>query len=122
MSQLIKLPTFKDSRGDLTVIEKILPFEIKRVYFIYNCPEIKRGGHRHIKTIQALICLKGSCTIDCTNNKNKITYILNEPDILLLLMPEDYHTMYGFSEDAILLVLASEYYNSDDYIHENAYD
>lgn len=119
MPQLINIPTFKDSRGDLTVIEKILPFEIKRVYYIYNCTDAERGGHRHKKTIQALICLNGSCTIECNNNKVKNMFILSEPDKLLLLMPEDYHTMNNFSKDAILLVLASEYYNADDYINEN---
>ena len=62
MAYIIDLPTFKDERGNLTVVEKLLPFDIKRFYYIYDVTE-KRGGHRHKKTIQALICLGGSCEV-----------------------------------------------------------
>ena len=116
MPQLINFPTYKDSRGYLTVIEKILPFNIKRVFYIYNCSDIERGGHRHKKTIQALTCLNGSCIVDCNTNNYKNSFFLNSPDTGLILMPEDYHTMHSFSKNAILLVLASEYFDSDDYI------
>ena len=118
MPQIIKLPTHIDERGCLTVLEKVLPFEIKRVYYIYNCTDQKRGGHRHKKTIQALICVKGSCTIEFCNINNLDSVLLNKPDIVLILKPEDYHIMHSFSKDAVLLVLASEYYNPDDYIYE----
>ena len=119
MPQLIKLPTFKDTRGNLTVIEKILPFEVKRVYYIYNCTNEERGGHRHKKTIQALICLKGSCIIDCNDSIQKKSFVLKSPDTALIIMPEDYHTMHTFTNDAVLLVLASEYYDISDYINED---
>jgi dTDP-4-dehydrorhamnose 3,5-epimerase-like enzyme len=118
MPKIIQVPTHKDSRGSLSVIEKLLPFEIKRVYYIYDCSNLPRGGHRHKKNIQALICVKGSCTIDWSNGIEKGTVLLSQPDTLLLLMPEDYHTMYNFSIDTVLLVLASEYFDSDDYINE----
>jgi len=60
MPKIIDLPTFSDSRGNLTVLEKVLPFEIKRIYYIYDIPNptIVRAGHRHHKNIQALICIK----------------------------------------------------------------
>jgi dTDP-4-dehydrorhamnose 3,5-epimerase-like enzyme len=119
MSQIIKLPTHKDNRGSLTVLEKVLPFEIKRVYYIYDCSSSERGGHRHKKTVQALICIKGSCVIDCNDGKEKKTVTLNEPDTALLLLPEDYHTMHSFTPDAVLLVLASEYFDADDYIDKD---
>jgi dTDP-4-dehydrorhamnose 3,5-epimerase-like enzyme len=119
MAEIIKLPTHIDSRGSLTVIEKVLPFEIKRVYYIYNCNDLLRGGHRHKKTIQALICIKGSCSVRWNNGKTRDSVILNSPDELLLVMPEDYHTMSEFSKDSILLVLASEYYDKNDYIGED---
>jgi len=118
VSQIIKLPTYKDNRGSLTVLEKVLPFEIKRVYYIYDCSGSDRGGHRHKKTIQALICIKGACIIDCNDGKEKKSVNLNEPDMVLILMPEDYHTMHSFTPDAILLVLASEYFDIDDYLDE----
>jgi hypothetical protein len=70
MAKLINIPTFKDKRGDLSVLEDIVPYPIERVYYIYNVTEI-RGGHRHRKTIQTLICLGGSCDIYCNNGKTK---------------------------------------------------
>jgi dTDP-4-dehydrorhamnose 3,5-epimerase-like enzyme len=119
MSQIIKLPTFTDSRGSLTVLEKVLPFEIKRIYYIYNCSDFERGGHRHKRTMQALICVKGSCVIKCNNGVEKKTIVLNKPDTVLVLMPEDYHIMCDFTSDAVLLVLASEYFDDGDYIDED---
>lgn len=116
--KIMELPTYRDSRGSLTVLEKILPFEIKRVYYIYGCAAGDRGGHRHKKNIQALICVKGSCVIDCDNGQAKETVLLDKPDKVLLLQPEDWHAMRDFTPDAVLLVLASEYFDADDYIDE----
>jgi len=118
MSYEVILATHSDSRGSLTVIEKNVPFDIKRVYYIYNCSEDSRGGHRHHKTVQALICVKGSCVIDWYNEKEKGVSVLNSPDLMLIVPPEDFHTMKDFSDDAILLVLASEFFDPDDYIDE----
>ena len=117
MSTIIKLPTFSDHRGCLTVIEKKLPFEIKRVYYIYHATA-GRGGHRHKKTYQALVSVAGSCEVYVHNGKEETTYLLQNPDQCLILNPEDWHTMDRFSPDCILLVLASEYFDPDDYIDE----
>ena len=117
MAHLISLQTYMDERGDLTVIERALPFEIKRSYYIYNVNS-KRGGHRHIETTQALICIKGSCTVYVDNGKKKKDFMLDRPDKCLIVNPEDWHTMDNFSKDAILFVFASEYYNIEDYIDE----
>ncbi|MBK8398693.1 MAG: FdtA/QdtA family cupin domain-containing protein [Leptospiraceae bacterium] len=117
MAYLIKLPTYSDNRGDLTVVEKVLPFEIKRFYYIYNATE-KRGGHRHHKTTQALICLNGSCEIYVNNNVKEELILLNSPDNCLILEPVDWHTMDKFTSGSVLLVFSSEYYDSNDYIDE----
>lgn len=117
MSYIINLPTFKDSRGKLTVMEKLLPFEIKRFYYIYDVIG-GRGGHRHINTFQALLCLNGSCEIYINNGTNENLIVLNDPTKCLILEPKDWHTMYNFSQGSILLVFASEYYDINDYIHE----
>lgn len=119
MPYIIGLNTFSDSRGCLSVIDKDIPFEIKRVYYIYDVPpEAIRAGHRHKKNIQALVCLRGSCNIFVDDSVVKQTFILDSPDKCLLLEPRDWHTMSGFSHDAILLVLASEHYDINDYIDE----
>lgn len=118
MAHIIDLKTFTDKRGNLTVIEKVIPFEIKRVFYIYGVDESKRGGHRHHKTIQAAICIKGSCTIYNNDNKKEDTFELNKPNKCLILEPNDWHTMYNFTPDAILMVFASEYFDANDYIYE----
>lgn len=116
MAYILELPTFSDDRGDLTVIEKKLPFEIKRVYYIYNTKNQCRGGHKHKKNIQALISIHGKCEIRCESE----TFILDNPKICLILDPQDYHEMCEFTNDCVLLVLSSEYYDENDYLgYEN---
>lgn len=116
MAHLIDLTTYTDLRGNLTVIEKVIPFDIKRVFYIYGVDDSVRGGHRHHKTYQAAVCLQGSCVI--TNNDGRIQeeFTLNKPSNCLILEPKDWHAMHHFSKDAILMVFASEYYDSADYI------
>lgn len=120
MSKLIDLQTFTDTRGNLTVIEKVIPFEIKRIFYIYGVDKSVRGRHRHKKTIQAAISIQGKCRI---TNKSGIDrpieeFILDSPSKCLILEPEDFHWMDNFSDDCILMVLASEYFNRADYIFE----
>lgn len=118
MAALIELPTFADARGKLTVIERILPFNIKRTYFIYDTDKKERGGHRHKITTQAIVCLKGSCIVSCDNSFIKEDYLLDKPHKCLIIYPEDYHVMKNFTKDAILLVFASEEFIEEDYIDE----
>lgn len=121
MASIIDLKTFMDKRGNLTVIEKILPFEIKRVFYIYGVDESIRGNHRHKKTIQAAISLRGSCRISSNSRSDFPTdeFVLDSPSKCLILNPEDYHWMDQFTSDCILMVFASEYYSADDYITES---
>jgi len=118
MARLIDLQTFTDERGNLTVIEKTIPFDIKRIFYIYGVDNSSRGGHRHHKTIQAAICLQGSCTIFNNDGSTTSTHILDKPHRCLILEPQDWHRMFDFSPNAILMVLASEYFNKEDYIFE----
>ncbi len=119
MASIIDLKTFTDKRGNLTVIEKVIPFEIKRVFYIYGVDDSVRGGHRHHKTIQAAICIKGSCIISNNDNVKKEQFSLDAPNKCLILNPEDWHQMHDFTPDAILMVFASEYFDAADYIYEN---
>ena len=118
MAKLINLKTFTDKRGNLTVIEKLFPFEIKRIFYIYGVDDSIRGGHRHHKTVQAAVCIKGSCKIYNNDGLTAKEYSLNAPDQCILLEPYDWHKMYDFSEDAILMVFASEFFDEKDYIFE----
>jgi len=117
MAKLIKIPLINDDRGSLAVVEKISNFDIKRVYYIFNTNGKKRGGHRHKKTDQILICLNGSCNVFCVDEaKRETKYKLNRPDKGLLIEKEDWHFMDDFTKDCLLLVLASEYFDKGDYI------
>ena len=119
MAKIIDIPTFYDERGSLSIVEKVVEFDFKRVYYIYNTDGKQRGGHRHKKTKQLLICVNGSCDVFCENKlKENNTFDLNSPNKCLLVEAEDWHTMQNFSKDCVLLVLASEYYDKDDYIDE----
>lgn len=116
MPQLVQLSTFPSDAGNLTVFEKIIPGTIKRVFYIYGTTEMQRGGHRHYKSWNALICLHGSCRVYSNNGQEEEFFYLNDPSQCLILEPEDWHIMDAFSPDAILLVLSNEYYDKADYI------
>jgi dTDP-4-dehydrorhamnose 3,5-epimerase-like enzyme len=119
MAYIINLKTFTDSRGNLTVIEKALPFQIRRVFYIYSVDGSVRGGHRHRKTIQAAICIKGRCKVYNNNGEGEEVFTLDKPYKCLILECRDWHKMYDFSKNAILMVLASENFDEQDYIFEN---
>ena len=90
MAKLIQINTKSDNRGSLSIIEnnKDIPFDINRVFYIYNVPDrnIERGGHRHKKTRMALICLNGSCIIENNDGENSQKFVLDSADKCLLLL------------------------------------
>jgi quercetin dioxygenase-like cupin family protein len=118
MAKIVQLNSFESDAGDLTVFEKVLPGEIKRVFYIRGKQGQERGGHRHHNTWQALISISGSCRVFVDNNKKQETFYLNSPEKCLLLAPEDWHVMDEFSDSSILLVLANTEYEKGDYIFE----
>ena len=118
MAKLLQLNTFESDAGDLTVFEKILPGEIKRVFYIRGKEGHERGGHRHLKTWQALVCISGSCRVFVDNNQTQNSFYLDSSEKCLLLSPEDWHVMDEFTDSSILLVLANTQYEKEDYIFE----
>jgi dTDP-4-dehydrorhamnose 3,5-epimerase-like enzyme len=118
MAEILDLKTFTDKRGNLTVVEKVIPFDIKRIFYIYGVDDSVRGGHRHHLTRQAAICLRGTCHIHNDNGEKRNSFVLDAPNKCLILEPRDWHTMDNFTPDAILMVLASEYFDPNDYIFE----
>ena len=109
-----------DERGSLIAIEngKDYPFDVKRVYYIFGTlPNVRRGFHAHKKLQQILICVSGSCKIHLDNGHgNTEEVLLDTPSKGLYLSSPIWREMYDFSPDAVLLVLASEYYDESDYI------
>ena len=122
MAYLIDLKTHTDRRGNLTVVENVLTFKIKRVFYIYGVDGSVRGGHRHHKTIQAVICIKGRCKIFNNDGTQTNIYSLRTPSQCLILEQKDWHKMFDFSKNAILMVLASENFDEGDYIFEKYED
>ena len=93
-----------------------MKFPIKRIYWIYGSDYQTRGGHRHNKTIQGLIALSGTIKILIENGGEKSTYILDDASKCLIVEPEDWHQM-EFSENSILLVVASMLFDKNDYVY-----
>lgn len=118
MAKLLHLQTFSSEKGSLTVFEKILSEGIKRIFYIYDAKNQIRGGHRHVLAYNALTCVSGKCKVFIDNGEETQTFELDTPNICLLLDPEDWHQMYDFSEDAVLLVLSDRFYEKEDYIYE----
>lgn len=117
----VKFKTLGDERGLLIVQEalsELVPFEIKRTFFIYDTtPGTVRGNHAHYRNRQMLICVSGACTVKCEMPDGTMSvHRLDCPDKGLLVEGMVWHTMEEFSKDAVLLVLASEHYNENDYI------
>lgn len=118
---IVKIPLqmHGDERGLLVAIEenRHIPFNIKRVYYMYDTQEkVRRGYHAHKKTTQVAIVLKGSCKFLFDDGRTKQDISLDNPAIGLLIEPLMWHEMYDFSDDCILMVLANDFYDESDYI------
>ncbi|MTC30468.1 WxcM-like domain-containing protein [Providencia alcalifaciens] len=120
--KLINTIEFKklgDDRGSLISLEqhKNIPFEVKRIYYIFGTKEgVSRGFHAHKNLEQVAICVKGSCRFLLDDGKNKEEIILNDPSVGLYINNVTWREMHDFSEDCVLIVLASELYDESDYI------
>lgn len=120
-AKLIKLPRIVDLRGSLSFGEydKYLPFEPKRYFVIFDVPSMEvRGEHAHREQHQFLVCLKGSCKIVLDDGRNREELSLNQPDVGLHIPPMIWAIEYKFTQDAVLLVLASDIYDEKDYIRD----
>ena len=108
-----------DQRGQLIALEehREIPFQVKRVYYIFDTgTNVRRGFHAHKSLQQMLICVHGSCKVLLDDGKEKVNVLLDNPDMGLYISNAIWREMYDFSKDAVLLVLASELYNENDYI------
>lgn len=116
---LIKFKDITDKYGHLTPIESKIdtPFEVKRIYYITKVEQgITRGFHSHRKLHQVLICLNGSVKVRIKNPNEEEVIELNDPSVGLYIGTLIWREMFDFTEGSVLLVLASEYYDENDYI------
>ena len=118
---LIDLSKIHDVRGNLTPIEsgEDIPFDIKRIYYLYDVPSGEsRGAHAHKELQQLIIAANGSFTITLDDGNNKKSFTLNRPYQGLLIVPGIWRDLDDFSSGAVLLCLASEHYLASDYIRD----
>ena len=116
----IKLPKIESFDGTLTPIENIeLPFDIKRVFYIYDVPTGKsRGAHAHIRLEEFLVCLSGSFDVEVDDGKNKLLFHLNRPWEGLYIPPMIWSAEKNFDPGTTCLALCSEKYEENDYIRD----
>ncbi|PLR77846.1 dTDP-6-deoxy-3,4-keto-hexulose isomerase [Bacillus sp. V3-13] len=119
--ELLDFKVMGDERGSLVSLEenKNIPFEIKRIYYIFGTKEkVRRGSHAHKKLKQVLICVSGSCSIFLDDGNETRTVFLNDPSKGLVIEHMIWREMYDFSPDCVLMVLADQYYDEADYIRD----
>jgi dTDP-4-dehydrorhamnose 3,5-epimerase-like enzyme len=115
---ILDLPKIQTESGAITAINNNLhiPFETKRVYYLYDVPNrADRGGHAHKNLQQLVVAISGSFDIDLFDGIEKVKYTLNQPDQGLLIVPGIWRDLKNFSGGGICLVLASDFYNEQDY-------
>lgn len=116
---LIEFEEIGDSRGSLISLEQMknIPFEIKRIYYIFGTKKnVSRGFHAHKNLKQIAICLSGSCTFLIDDGRRKDTIRLSRPNVGLYIDGIKWREMHNFTKDCVLLVVASEHFNEEDYI------
>jgi len=118
--RMIDIRKFTDNRGYLSVIEggMDIPFEIKRIYYLYMVPEVARGAHAHKALQQLLVATSGSVEVIMDDGVSKKSFILDKPWKGLLVAPGLWRDLENFSGGAVLMCLASEKYDAADYIRD----
>jgi dTDP-4-dehydrorhamnose 3,5-epimerase-like enzyme len=117
---LIDIPKIEDYRGNIAVVEKAtIPFDIKRVYYLFDIPSTaRRGGHAHKEQIELLVALSGSFDVILKDGRDAKTVTLNKPDKGLVIPRNTWRELENFSSGAVCLVLASDVFEEDDYIRD----
>ena len=119
--QVVSLPRIADIRGSLSVgeFQRSVPFDAKRYFVVFDVPSIEtRGEHAHRECQQFLICVRGSVSVVADDGENRQEFVLDRPELGLLLPPMIWGIQYRYSADAVLLVFASHYYDAEDYIRD----
>jgi len=119
---ILSLSKISDRAGNITVLEgkRNVPFDVKRVYYLYDIPGGEaRGGHAHKELFQLIVAVSGSFDVMLCDGVNKKIVTLNRPDYGLLVVPGIWRELVEFSSGAICLVLASEVYREADYLRDH---
>ncbi len=117
---IINIPKIENPEGNIAVIEnEVIPFDVKRVYYLYDIPSSAvRGGHAHKSLQQILIAISGSFDVVLKDGKSVKTVLLNKPDKGLLINNNTWRELQNFSSGAVCLVIASDVFDEADYIRD----
>lgn len=119
--RLVPLPRLSDGRGSLTFVQPgpNLPFEIRRVYYLYGVPTGQvRGAHGHRALEQLMVAVAGSVDVECDDGRTRRTFRLESPDVGLYVSPMIWRSLTGFTEGTVCMVIASAPYDEGDYFRE----
>ena len=116
---LVDIPTFKDERGAISVMDKELPFEVKRVFWLHHINEGKdRGAHALLDSSEIIVAIHGSFVVDLDDTENKVSVLLDNPGKGLMIRPGIWFRTHSYKEDGVSLILASEEYARDKYTYD----
>jgi hypothetical protein len=119
---ILRLCKIHNCAGNITIVEgqKNIPFDVRRIYYLYDIPSgATRGGHAHKALYQLIVATSGSFNVLLDDGQNKKIITLNRPDHGLMVVPGIWRELFEFSSGAICLVLASRKYDKDDYIRSH---
>jgi hypothetical protein len=119
--KLVELPKISDYRGNLSFVESNnhIPFDINRIYYLYDVPGgAERGGHAHKELHQLIIAISGSFEVTLNDGKDSITYLLNRSNKGLYICPLIWRDLKNFTSGSVCLVLASDFYSEEDYFRD----
>ena len=115
---LVDIPTFTDERGTISVMDKELPFDVKRVFWLHHIKEGKdRGAHALLDSSEIMIAIHGSFVVDLDDTENKVSVVLDDPSKGLLIRPGIWFKTHSYKGDGVSLILASEEYARDKYTY-----
>ena len=116
---LIDVPTFTDARGSISVLDKELPFEVRRIFWLHNvAAEKDRGGHALLYGSEIMIAVHGSFVVDLEDAETKTSILLDDPSRGLIIRPGIWFRTHSYKDAGVSLILASENYSRDKYTYD----
>lgn len=116
---LVDIPTFTDERGAISVMDKELPFDVKRVFWLYHIKDGKdRGAHALLDSTEIMVAIHGSFLVDLDDTNTKISIVLDDPSKGLMIRPGIWFRTHSYKDDGVSLILASEEYARDKYTYD----
>lgn len=116
---LVDVPTFTDERGAISVMDKELPFQVKRVFWLHHIVEGKdRGAHALLDSNEIMVAVHGSFVVELDDTVNKVSILLDDPSKGLVIRPGVWFRTHSYKDDGVSLILAEEEYARDKYTYD----